>query len=315
MLYIQYLILVISIIFISIALSNCMDKIDQRTNLGGAFLGGILLAVVTSLPELFTSLTALFQLDKPQIVQGNVVGSNLFNIAIIACMSILFINVFKSYKYKKSQIFAFILCILQCLLILFALFIKISFSISGISIHIVSICIFICYLIGIHTFQEVDIDDNTTSDTSVFLLFIQFIIFAIALVYISIQLTKISDLVAISLGFNATLAGAIFLGVATSLPEFSATFTLFKLRNIDAAIASLIGSCMFNFLILSISDFLYIKEVVYSYDYQTFIFLIFTLASLIYAILLLKYSYHTLYILLFSVFLLSCYIGSILLSL
>lgn len=307
MLYIQYLILVISIIFISIALSNCMDKIDQRTNLGGAFLGGILLAVVTSLPELFTSLTALFQLDKPQIVQGNVVGSNLFNIAIIACMSILFINVFKSYKYKKSQIFAFILCILQCLLILFALFIKISFSISGISIHIVSICIFICYLIGIHTFQEVDIDDNTTSDTSVFLLFIQFIIFAIALVYISIQLTKISDLVAISLGFNATLAGAIFLGVATSLPEFSATFTLFKLRNIDAAIASLIGSCMFNFLILSISDFLYIKEVVYSYDYQTFIFLIFTLASLIYAILLLKYSYHTLYILLFSVFLLSCY--------
>ncbi len=317
MLYINYGLLVIGIVVVSIGLSNCMDKIDKKTEIGGALLGGVFLAIITSLPELFTSLTALFQLDKPQVVQGNVVGSNLFNIAIIALMSLVYIKKFVHYRYMKQQVIALSFCAIQCILVLFALFIKASIDVSFMSIHIVSILIIILYCFGVKSFQQVD-DINVPSKpvkTSIYVLFIQFILLAIALVFISIQLTKVSDLVAISLGLNATLAGAIFLGIATSLPELTSAITLFKLNNMNAAIASLIGSCMFNFLILSISDFLYIKEVVYSYDYQTFVFLIFTLASLVYASLLLKFSSHRIYIIAFSTFLLGCYFLSVVLSL
>ena len=58
LLLLQYLGLSFLVVFSSIKISQCVDELDQRTNLGGALIGGILLAGVTSLPELMTSLAS-----------------------------------------------------------------------------------------------------------------------------------------------------------------------------------------------------------------------------------------------------------------
>ena len=79
MIYLAYLLLAALTVFLSVKLSYYVDCLDQKTNLSGAFIGGVLLAAVTSLPELFTSLTAVLALDQPNLVQGNVLGSNVFN--------------------------------------------------------------------------------------------------------------------------------------------------------------------------------------------------------------------------------------------
>ena len=55
---ITYLIIATVVVFASIKLSNYVDLLDKKTNLSGALLGGILLAAVTSLPELFTSISS-----------------------------------------------------------------------------------------------------------------------------------------------------------------------------------------------------------------------------------------------------------------
>ena len=51
-----YVVLAGSIIFLSIKLGNYVDMLDKKTKISGAFIGGILLAAITSLPELFTSI-------------------------------------------------------------------------------------------------------------------------------------------------------------------------------------------------------------------------------------------------------------------
>ena len=97
MIYALYLVLAVLVVFLSVRLSHYVDCLDKKTNLSGAFIGGVMLAAVTSLPELFTSLTAVLALDQPNLVQGNVLGSNIFNLCVIAG-----ILLFASKKYQNA---------------------------------------------------------------------------------------------------------------------------------------------------------------------------------------------------------------------
>ncbi|MCH5161617.1 MAG: cation transporter, partial [Clostridiales bacterium] len=54
--YILYVLTVAVVVVLSIKLGKYVDIIDAKSNISGAFIGGVMLAAVTSLPELFTSL-------------------------------------------------------------------------------------------------------------------------------------------------------------------------------------------------------------------------------------------------------------------
>ena len=81
MIYLAYLIMATLVVVLSIKISDYVDSLDRNTKLSGAFLGGILLSGVTSLPELFTSVSATMLLGHPELCVGNVLGSDLFNLA------------------------------------------------------------------------------------------------------------------------------------------------------------------------------------------------------------------------------------------
>ena len=72
----------------------------------------------------------------------------------------------------------------------------------------------------------------------------------------SIGITYHTNWIVNTFGFGETFGGALFLGVATSLPELTSTINLCKKKNFDAAYGNILGSCVFNFLILSFSDVL-----------------------------------------------------------
>ena len=77
-----YAALAVCVVFLSIKLANYVDLIDKKTDMSGAFIGGVILAAVTSLPELFTSISAVLFVKQPDLVMGNILGSNLFNMCI-----------------------------------------------------------------------------------------------------------------------------------------------------------------------------------------------------------------------------------------
>ncbi len=68
MLIASYIVLAVLVIGLSMRLSSYVDMLDKQTNLSGAFLGGVMLAAVTSLPELFTSISGVVFLNEPELV-------------------------------------------------------------------------------------------------------------------------------------------------------------------------------------------------------------------------------------------------------
>lgn len=65
-------------------LIQAVDLIAERTGLGRVFLGMILVATITSLPELATGISAVVVAQAPDIAVGDVIGSCVFNLLLFA---------------------------------------------------------------------------------------------------------------------------------------------------------------------------------------------------------------------------------------
>ena len=83
MIFLIYAIIAAGVTFLSVKAADYVDLIDKKTSLSGAFIGGIMLSAVTSLPELFTSLSSTLLLDEPGLCIGNILGSNIMNVLVI----------------------------------------------------------------------------------------------------------------------------------------------------------------------------------------------------------------------------------------
>lgn len=275
MIYIQYLILAGLVVFLSIFLSKYVDTLDKKTNLSGAFIGGVLLAAVTSLPEFITSLTAIFVLDQPNLVQGNVFGSNIFNLTILGGCILLFPKKFKNSYIAKSHILTSIFTIVIFLICLLGMKYNYSLNLGFLNVSYASIIIIILYVINLSKSNDDSQNNNSVSDNddsinlTVKQIIFRFIICSILLLLFSVLLTKVTDKLNSQLGLGATVGGAIFLGIATSLPELTSSFNLVRLGNFNASFGNVIGSNIFNFTILAIGDIFYSKGNMFSPDKQS----------------------------------------------
>ncbi len=275
MIYIQYLILAGLVVFLSIFLSKYVDALDKKTNLSGAFIGGVLLAAVTSLPEFITSLTAIFALNQPNLVQGNVFGSNIFNLTILGGCILLFPKKFKNSYISKSHMLTSIFTIFIFLICLLGMRYNYSLNLGFLNVSYASIIIIILYVINLSKSNDDSQNNNSDSDNddsinlTVKQIIFRFIICSILLLLFSVLLTKVTDKLNSQLGLGATVGGAIFLGIATSLPELTSSFNLVRLGNFNASFGNIIGSNIFNFTILAIGDIFYSKGNIFSPDKQS----------------------------------------------
>lgn len=102
-------------------------------------------------------------------------------------------------------------------------------------------------------------------------------------------MTYTTDGIAERLHLGEGLAGALFLGVATSLPELSSTVALFRMKNFDIAFGNIVGSNIFNFIIMAVVDILYIRGTVYDFsDPQTVTLLLCGTVALAFMALLMR---------------------------
>ena len=74
------------IVFSGTRLSKYGDIIAELTGMGKAWFGLILMAAVTSLPELFTGISSIVFIDSPDIAVGDIMGSCAFNLLILAVL-------------------------------------------------------------------------------------------------------------------------------------------------------------------------------------------------------------------------------------
>lgn len=267
MVILEYIVVASLVVFCSIKASKYIDLLDKTTKLSGAFLGGVLLSAVTSLPELFTSISAVSLLNKPSLCIGNILGSDLFNITVLSLAALCCIKHFSKARISKGNILVTVFVLLIYIALLLNMFNILNFEIA--TVNIVSIAVILLYAFGVRYLAS-DNSGSSKEDEEVKLstkqIVVRFTLSSVAIVILSILMTYITDDLATKYNIGAGLAGAIFLGVATSLPEVSSTIALIRMRNFNIAVGNIVGSNLFNFLILCVADILCFSQSVYDYS-------------------------------------------------
>ena len=90
------------IVAASMALASSAEHIATVTGWGSTFVGNSLLAVATSLPEIVVTFSAV-KLGSFAMAAGNIFGSNIFNIAILALADLVFFRSSIFAAASKSQ--------------------------------------------------------------------------------------------------------------------------------------------------------------------------------------------------------------------
>lgn len=262
MIYIGYLISVVFVVWLAINAARYANMLDRNSKMAGAFIGAVILAVVTSMPEFFTSISAITIFDMPDFPAGNVLGSNIFNLVIVSAAILVYRKRFT--KAKISGIYSRVAVIL---LIMYAIIGAVFGGVLNASIghsSIVSPLIILIYILAV---KYISVAHDDTADEAA-LKFIasadkslegkaalkRLIVTGVLLLIASAAMTYTAGLITIRLGFEGGFGGAIFLGIATSVPELTSLITLFRVKNYDIAVGSMVGSNLFNFSILALTD-------------------------------------------------------------
>ncbi|MBP3793808.1 MAG: sodium:calcium antiporter [Ruminococcus sp.] len=252
-----YAALAVCVVFFSIKLANYVDLIDKKTDLSGAFIGGVILAAVTSLPELFTSISAVLFVKQPDLVMGNILGSNLFNMcifggaALIAAKSLCKSTIGSSHF--KTTVITFIMFSIMLLPVVF----KKDYTVAGISVYSIILLVLYACSIKFMAGDSAESEGEDNSDLTLKQIIIRFVIMAVLLVVASIFITIAADHLSEEFNLGKTVGGALFLGVATSLPELTSSIALIRKGNFNACAGNVMGSGVFNFCIISVADILY----------------------------------------------------------
>jgi cation:H+ antiporter len=271
-----FLILAFSTAYTSIKISFYANELDKHTKIGGMLIGGVFLAAITSFPELVTALSAVF-INNPGLAIGDVFGSNIFNLLIIATIDLFFIREMLMNKISTKYSYLIGILILIHVLIFVA-------STTGINdnemVSVFSLVIFILYIVFVILISRMKVPTKTKFVSGgASNIIVKFILCAIVIVVLGIMLTlQANKIVVMNPLFSSSTVGAFLLGITTSLPEAVTVYTLIKLRGYNIAFSNIVGSNTFNFLIFAICDlFVRGKSLYYFQDNNSLLFLTFGL--------------------------------------
>ena len=189
MIYLIYLALALAVVLLAVRLSYYVDVLDRKTNLSGAFIGGVMLAAVTSLPELFTALTAVIALDRPQLVQGDIFGSNVFNLCVIGVLILFTYQNYRRSSLSKTHKSTIIYSLIMYALAFIGMLKPMEISLGVLNVNLMSILILVVYGINVLFMKNDESAENENEDNchlSVIQVVIRFILYSVSLVCVSI---------------------------------------------------------------------------------------------------------------------------------
>ena len=164
MIYLVYLALAIAVVLLAVRLSYYVDVLDRKTNLSGAFIGGVMLAAVTSLPELFTALTAVIALDRPQLVQGDIFGSNVFNLCVIGVLILFTYQNYRRSSLSKTHKSTIIYSLIMYALAFIGMLKPMEISLGVLNVNLMSILILVVYGINVLFMKNDESAENENED-------------------------------------------------------------------------------------------------------------------------------------------------------
>lgn len=265
MVWVEFIVCAAFIILSGSLLSKYGDVIAEKTGLGRAWIGAILIAGVTSLPELASGVSAVTWLKAPNLAAGAVMGSCLFNLMLIAVMDLTYQPGRVLAKAQEVHILSGGLGVLLLGLVAMGIFMGPLNGLGVFGISLLSIVIVVLYSFGgrmiaglekerMGEVLEKEAEELNYANISKERAFFVFLSSAVAVIILGIWLASIGDRLAATTGLSRSFVGNLFLAVSTSLPEIAASLAAIRLGAIDLAIGNVLGSNLFNILLFAVYD-------------------------------------------------------------
>ncbi len=265
--WIEFLLCLVVIAMAGVKLSRYGDAIADKTGLGGTWIGVVLLATVTSLPELATGISSVTVADTPDIAAGDALGSCVFNLLILVVLDFLHRGQSMYQRAAQGHILAGAFGVILLGLTGFAILAAANGAAPTLGhVSVYTILIAVVYGAAVRTlyrfearevaaFTEAEVDgypELTLRQAS-----LRYAMAAGAVVAAGVWLPLVGADLAAVMGWTESFVGTLFVAFVTSVPELVVTVAALRLGALDMAIGNLFGSNLFNVLILAIDDLAY----------------------------------------------------------
>lgn len=266
--WLQFFLCAAIIIYAGSRLTRNAAVVAENTGIGTAWTGALMLPLATSLPELITTISAVF-IDAPDLALGNILGSCLFNLSLLAVIDIASGKGPLTARINQGHIVTASLSISTVCLASFAMLGVVYLPLGWVGIE--TLLIAVVFILGNRmlynyerknfTLQKAEKNlhkvENAVSTGRALL---NFSLAAGLIVVTGVLITDASDRIAVETGLGHTFVGTIFLAISTSLPETVTTLAAVRLGYLDMAVANVFGANFMNIFIVFLADMLYRPE-------------------------------------------------------
>jgi cation:H+ antiporter len=250
-------------------LSRYGDIIADKLSLPASWIGLVLMASVTSLPELVTGVSAVTAAGTPDIAVGDALGSCVLNLAVLVGVDFLHRGepVYRraSQGHILSAGFGVVLIGFAGLNVLLgAKAAELAIGHVGASSPIIA-ALYLVAMRAVYHYEREQFAAHAVEESGRYPAVtlrqaaIGYAIAALAVFAAGVALPFVGVRLAETTGWHRTFVGTLFVAGATSMPEVVVTVAALRIGAVDMAIANLLGSNLFNVLILAVDDVFYTK--------------------------------------------------------
>jgi cation:H+ antiporter len=247
------------------ALTYYGDIIARLTGLSRSWIGLVLLATATSLPELFTGISAVTVAAAPNIAVGDALGSCVFNLMMLVVLDAMSRDEPVYRRIDQGHIltagFGVILIGFVGALLLVS---RDDLTFRFLHIGAYTPFLIVLYFVAmraafVYERRSKPVSEIIAADTPMTLkaALVRYFLAACVIVAAGAWLPFVGLEIADAMGWRTTFVGTLFIAGATSVPELVVTVSALRLGATDMAIANLLGSNLFDVLVLAIDDLFY----------------------------------------------------------
>jgi cation:H+ antiporter len=265
LIWLEFLISAALIVLAAMKLAECADTIALRTKLGGMFVGTLLLAGATSLPELFTTLNSIDQ-GVPALAAGNIFGSSMFNMLMLAVLDLANPRTRILRRVAVNHALSAGIAVLLTGMAVFFIQADIAIQIGWVGLD--SILLVGMYWLGMALIYSRNrlrgelADTPPTDVEGVPGLAPAVVCFSgatVVLVMVTPWLVRSSVGIAEITGLSTGFIGTALVALVTSLPEVVTAVAAVRIGAHDLAVGNLFGSNIFNIFALGSTDLWYFQ--------------------------------------------------------
>jgi len=250
-------------------LARQADTLADRTGLGEALFGVLLLAGVTSLPDLAATLSAALD-ARPDLAMSNVMGSMTANLAFLGVADIIYRRA--NLEHAAASPVNLMLAGLLIVLLTLPLLAILTPTVTEWSVHPITPVIVTAYLFGLHlvhrtrvkpmwfprmTRQTVSDEPEKHHGGGSLTLWFGFIGMAVVTGMAGWILMEAAKGIIDQTGVSETLVGGLFTALATSTPELVTTIAAIRIGALTLAVSNIFGTNCFNMLVVAAADAAY----------------------------------------------------------